>query len=636
VKIVITEGLRDIEVPLVAATLLTIPLLVRRLLHLHARLLSPLLLALPLLVVLLLATNLPAGAKADQTGGGRRESLSFSTLSGTAGIVGLNYVIGGHGYPVVSDIYKGGPADKAGIKTSDEILAVGDNDTRYVGYLHLQPLLTGESGTKVSLKIRRSDGDIQTISIVRAAVESFKDPNLHKYEVAKWQESDAALKEAGAITDNQSDRLAAHQSELQADHQSNRQSNRHSEHLSDQLIDLPFSLLSREHNRPTLFEFAEKESDKGVLELLKKHSDGSYILNQCKIVRIRKDDPDYGALYKYLGLTGSYALVPVYQPWLVTVKESDIFKTLPTEPQLNSIAKNLVHSSIRVQVSHTVAQQKGNLESGKQLNKRVGLSHKTVLKRICQVMPAGHGIVGIGFASGPEGNAAVTQVFAQSPAEKAGIKRGDQILEVDGEDTRYLGLEHIQSAFTGPVGKTVTLQIRPAKEKGKSSAAASQEATKEISLSFEPLSTFNDPNLTKITVSKWQHVISSNSDDSDEYELPCCMLASALDRPTIFEFCNGEGGPSVNATVAKLREAGTLSNQKLQVVIYTPKAKDYEALRKYFNITSNYACLPVYYCGKHKTFKTSELLLEVPTEKELHLAIEKVSPTGRDGTKVAH
>jgi hypothetical protein len=580
-------------------------------------------LTMPLLLQVTYASPARAEAKSSRHGQTKAESLSFEPFAKNAGIVGLNYIIGTGGYPVVSDIYKDGPADRAGVKSGDEIVAVSDGDTsdvrdardaRYIGYLHLQALLTGESGTKVSLKIRRSGGTVQTLSITRASVESFKDPNLLKYDVAKWAgPSDTKINEADRPAENRSDHLP--------------------DHLPDHLIDLPFAMLSREHNKPTLFEFTDKLSDGSVLELLKKHRDGSYLLSQCKVERITKDDPSYDSLVKYLGLSGSYGLIPVYQPWLVTVRQSDVITALPTESQLNDIARRLVHNSIEVQVSHTVAKQKGAPEAGQKLNKRAGLSHKTVLKRICQAIPPGDGIVGLGFAAGVGGYATITQVFAGGPAEKASLKAGDQIILLDGQDTRFIGLEHIQAALTGPTGHSVTLQVRTPGPKGKGAAV---HETRKISLQFEPLNTFNDPNLTKITVSRWKRVLSSNVDDSDEYELPCCMLALALDRPTIFEFCSSETGPSVNETVAKMRASRKSPDPLPQIIRYTPANKNYQTLRAYFNITSNYACLPVYYKGKHKTVKARELLPGVPSEKDLEQAIEKVSPSQPGDTKTLH
>ncbi len=606
-------------------------------------------------LILLCMALYPTLAKAERLHDGRGESLTFEPLATGSGIVGLNYVIGSHGYPAVSDLYKGGLAEKAGIKIGDEILAVGDDDTRYIGYLHLQQLLTGESGSTVSLKLRQDGGATKTVSVVRASVESCLYPKLHQYEVAKWRRAGGGAD----ISSKPAERTSDHASERTSDHGSERTSDHGSEHL----IDLPFAMLSREHNRPTLFEFTDKESDHGVGELLKKHNDGSYIMSQCKVMRITKDDPDYAALHKYLGLTGEYGLIPIYQPWLVTVKESDILMSVPTESQLNSIARNLVHNSIKVQVSHTVAKQNGSPEAQQKLNKRPGLHHKAVLKRICQTLPAGAGIVGLGFAAGADGYAIVTQVYARGPAEKAGLRDGDRILEVDGLDTRYLGLEHIQAALTGPIGQEVNLKIKSAEGKTKNSAVSgavgaggskagagsvgagsvgaesagagsagagsvgagsvgaggvndiSPGATRKLTLKFEPLATFPDPSLAKLTISKWQRVLSATVDDSNEYELPCCMLAAAHDQPTIFEFCHDQHGASVNANVEKLKSSGKISDHRIQVVTYNSTSKDYESLRRYFQITSDYACFPVYYRGKHKTIKSNELMQEVPSEK---------------------
>jgi carboxyl-terminal processing protease len=47
----------------------------------------------------------------------------------------------------------------------------------------------------------------------------------------------------------------------------------------------------------------------------------------------------------------------------------------------------------------------------------------------------------------------------ESPAEKAGIKPGDAILEVNGDTTAEMSLEEVVTHIRGPKGTTVTLQI---------------------------------------------------------------------------------------------------------------------------------------------------------------------------------
>jgi len=142
-----------------------------------------------------------SGGKSGQAAG--QQNLSFAPLAGEEGIVGLNYTIGEHGYPTISDIYKSGPADKSGLKVGDEIVAIDGEDTRFVGYLHFQPLLTGASGSKVSLTVRSANGDggDKKHEIERVNVETFKDSSLHKYDVARWAEAKAPAKPANHLID---------------------------------------------------------------------------------------------------------------------------------------------------------------------------------------------------------------------------------------------------------------------------------------------------------------------------------------------------------------------------------------------------------------------------------------------------
>jgi len=517
--------------------------------------------------------------------------------SAGSGIVGLNYQIGPDGYPTVSDIYANSPADKAGLHAGDSILSVDGKDSRYLGYLQLQSLLTGPGGTQVTLKILSGDQEKKekTLAITRATVESFNDPNLQKHEATKWH------------NDGQ-----------------------------DKLVELPFILLSRENNHPTLFEFTEKSSDKGVSTLLDKHKDSKYILSQCKIVRISSEDPSYQTMCKYFALSGGYGLVPVYQPWLVTVKAADIIKSLPSQTQLDMIAKNLVHNSIQVQVSHAIAGQKESGHNKDRLNKRPGLSHKIVLKRVYEALAPDSGIVGMGFAAGEDGYGLITQVFAGGPAAKAGIAAGDTLISVNGQNTRYLGLEHIQKAMTGPVGKSIVLEIRPRN-------ALHESAVKNLTLNFESPRKFDDTGLQKLKVATWQRVISTNPDDGDDYELPCCLLARAGDEPTIFEFCSSENSSGLKAEIKDIDEAKSDSLVKannLKVIRITPADKDFQSLHKYFNLKGNYAALPVYYKGNHKIVNASQIALQTPSlkavEADLLSTLGKTAQSNNESNKDTH
>ena len=529
------------------------------------------------------------GGKARAAVAQQNQNLSFTPLAGEEGIVGLNYTIGEHGYPTISDIYKGGPADKSGLKSGDEIVGIDGEDTRFIGYLHFQPLLTGQSGSKVKLNVRGVDGSEKMHEIVRVNVETFKDSSLHNYDVARWSEAKAPAKPA------------------------------------NHLIDLPFDMLSIEHNRPTLFEFSESATDSGVEALLKKHSDGTYILGQCKVVRITKDNPRYAPLRKYLNLQGNYALIPVYQPWLVTVKSSDVLRTPPNETQLNAIAKNLVHNSIRVQVSHAVAKEKGADGNGQKLNTKTGLAHRMVLKRFCQPLAKDEGIVGLGYAPDSEGWAEVTQVFKGGPADNAGLTSGATIVSVNGADTRFIGIERIQAELTGPIGHAVKIVYRPP---GKGDGARGE---KTVLLKYAPVKNFKNPGLNDIYVSTFKEVVATRPEDSDEFDVPCCMLALAKDKPTIFEIYNDVSAASaVKDLVQKLNASNKYSTQDVQVVRIGPDTIHYsggdQLLKKYFHIQSDYACFPVYSRSHHKTIRGNEILTQVPKESDLELTFARLFP----------
>ena len=58
--------------------------------------------------------SLPAYSAPGENSAG--ESLSFEHLNKNSAIVGLNYNSGANGYPIISDIYKGGPTDPGRFK----------------------------------------------------------------------------------------------------------------------------------------------------------------------------------------------------------------------------------------------------------------------------------------------------------------------------------------------------------------------------------------------------------------------------------------------------------------------------------------------------------------------------------------
>ena len=68
--------------------------------------------------------------------------------------------------------------------------------------------------------------------------------------------------------------------------------------------------------------------------------------------------------------------------------------------------------------------------------------------------------------------------------------------------------------------------------------------------------------LSHMAVTQWQTAVSSNPDDTDEFELPCCMLARAGSKPTIFEFSEEANPPDADLkpTLEKLRLEKKLSS----------------------------------------------------------------------------
>ncbi len=60
----------------------------------------------------------------------------------------------------------------------------------------------------------------------------------------------------------------------------------------------------------------------------------------------------------------------------------------------------------------------------------------------------------------------IWRVFAGSPAERAGLRGGDIIQAVDGQDVSSLSIQTVVDLIRGPAGQPVQLTIRPAGQKG--------------------------------------------------------------------------------------------------------------------------------------------------------------------------
>jgi carboxyl-terminal processing protease len=68
---------------------------------------------------------------------------------------------------------------------------------------------------------------------------------------------------------------------------------------------------------------------------------------------------------------------------------------------------------------------------------------------------------GIGLVVNPKnGSYFVISAFEGSPAYNAGIKAGDQVLEIDGDSVEGLALNDVLQKVRGPIGSTITLKIK--------------------------------------------------------------------------------------------------------------------------------------------------------------------------------
>jgi carboxyl-terminal processing protease len=73
-------------------------------------------------------------------------------------------------YPTITGIVPGSPAAEAGLMAGDQIVKVGDKDTKGITADQATSLIQGPSGSKVTLTISRG-GDTMTLTVTRAQIE---------------------------------------------------------------------------------------------------------------------------------------------------------------------------------------------------------------------------------------------------------------------------------------------------------------------------------------------------------------------------------------------------------------------------------------------------------------------------------
>ncbi len=73
-------------------------------------------------------------------------------------------------YVVIAEPYKGSPADRAGLKIGDRILAIAGEEAKGFTTEQVSSRLKGDPGTTVTVKVERLDGSIHEVTITRERI----------------------------------------------------------------------------------------------------------------------------------------------------------------------------------------------------------------------------------------------------------------------------------------------------------------------------------------------------------------------------------------------------------------------------------------------------------------------------------
>ena len=106
----------------------------------------------------------------------------------------------------------------------------------------------------------------------------------------------------------------------------------------------------------------------------------------------------------------------------------------------------------------------------------------------------------------------VSQIYKNSPAEKAGLKKGDQYLKINGEDVTKLSAEEISKKIKGKEGKTFVLTI---KRNNKEKEIKIKTGKVEIPSVTKEIITEKNQKIGYVALS----VFASNTDEQFEKEL---------------------------------------------------------------------------------------------------------------------
>jgi carboxyl-terminal processing protease len=98
------------------------------------------------------------------------KAVEEDVLNGT--VIGIGVTVDArNGSPTIVSVVEGSPADRAGLRPGDAVIALDGQRTDRAGTSRLVELVRGEVGTTVTLRIRSADGTVRNLSMVREKVE---------------------------------------------------------------------------------------------------------------------------------------------------------------------------------------------------------------------------------------------------------------------------------------------------------------------------------------------------------------------------------------------------------------------------------------------------------------------------------
>lgn len=85
---------------------------------------------------------------------------------------------------------------------------------------------------------------------------------------------------------------------------------------------------------------------------------------------------------------------------------------------------------------------------------------RTVMMDLASLKENYPSIIGVQFEFSEMEGLMVKEVTDKSPALKAGIRKGDQLMEVQGESTRYMALNEVEGIIKSRKGETLSLKVK--------------------------------------------------------------------------------------------------------------------------------------------------------------------------------